>query len=170
MRKPRAGSMNSARAAFVAAAAVALAVIVSLGVTGPVAAAEVDTRIAVSVNLSGRDSAGVALAYRVREELRRSSVFREASRKEALLHIDLVTLDPDADDAGGGGRRTVAAVAFMMTNLQPFKKGDPQTWRDISFGHLGVRVVGISRVEQVAASIVATLDEELNRYREETQE
>jgi len=162
--------MNSARAAFVAAAAVALAVIVSLGVTGPVAAAEVDTRIAVSVNLSGRDSAGVALAYRVREELRRSSVFREASRKEALLHIDLVTLDPDADDAGGGGRRTVAAVAFMMTNLQPFKKGDPQTWRDISFGHLGVRVVGISRVEQVAASIVATLDEELNRYREETQE
>ncbi|HQP88369.1 MAG TPA: hypothetical protein PLL76_19135 [Thermoanaerobaculia bacterium] len=162
--------MDPAGAALVAAAAAALGVIVGLGVTGPVAAAESDTRIAVSVNLSGRDSAGVALAYRVREELRRSRVFREASRKDALLHIDLVTLDPDADDAGGGGRRTVAAVAFMMTNLQPFKKGDPQTWRDISFGHLGVRVVGISRVEQVAASIVATLDEELSRYREETQE
>lgn len=167
MTKPRVRPVNTAGAAFVAAT---LAVIVGLGVTGPVAAAEGDIRIAVSVNLSGRDSAGVALAYRVREELRRSRVFREASRKEALLHIDLVTLDPDADDAGGGGRRTVAAVAFMMTNLQPFKKGDPQTWRDISFGHLGVRVVGVSRVEQVAASIVATLDEELSRYREETQE
>lgn len=170
MTKPRARPVNTAGTVLLATVAAAIAVVLGVAVMGSTAAAEGDTRIAVSVNLSGRDSAGVALAYRVREELRRSRVFREASRKEALLHIELVTLDPDADDAGGGGRRTVAAVAFMMTNLQPFKKGDPQTWRDISFGHLGVRVVGISRVEQVAASIVATLDEELSRYREETQE
>lgn len=124
-----------------------------------------DSKLPVAVDHSGDDNIGQRLAFSLREVIRGSSGYRLASGREALVFISLVTIDPERSPSASG-IWTAAAVAYTMRNDLPLDPNDPQTWYPI-FLSASVVIAGMSRVEDQARGILAGLDAQLERYRQD---
>lgn len=122
-----------------------------------------DNKVKISLYHSGEDIIGKRLAFSIREVIRSSSGYRLVPTNEAGMEIRLTSLDPDTTNQKTGNW-TVAAVAIVMTNFFPYEKGNPQTWYPIYMTSV-LMTVGTQRVEEQAKSILATVDEELEKYR-----
>ena len=120
-------------------------------------------KTAIAVELSGQDSIGQQLAYTVREELRRSSAYEVSIPKDAVFSINIVSIDLALPNEQRGGSAAVA-ISYTMSNFIPYKAGDPQTWYPI-YLTTEVMAVGRNRVDTQAKSIVATLDQEIEKFR-----
>jgi hypothetical protein len=116
----------------------------------------------VAVHVDGEDAIGARLGFSVREAVRRSAAFELVSFDASVFRIHLVTLNPDPD--GAAASRTVASVTFAMANLLPTDKTKPQTWYPIFLRSIVV-TSGARVTDQTALDIVATLDEEIERYK-----
>ena len=136
--------------------------VLAMSVLASVASAQTTTKYAVFVSHSGEDTVGKQLAYAVREELRKSAGYSAGSERESPWEIGLVSLDPDRS-SGQPGNWSAVAVTFTMRNLLPYKAGSPQTWLPI-FLSSGIHIVGSSRVEEKARSLVAELDRLVGEY------
>lgn len=121
-------------------------------------------KLAVCVFHYGEDSAGRQFAYAIREAARASSGYRLGDPKDCVLQIQLITVDPDG--RGNSNSWTAAAVSYTMANLNAYEKGNPQTWYPL---HLTTQVLtaGTQRVDEQAKVVMATLDEQVERYRRE---
>ena len=122
-------------------------------------------KVKVSVDLSGSDLVATQFAYHVREELRRSAKYTEASYKAATLHINLVSVDPD-ENTGDTGIRTAVSVCVTIKNFNGYQEGNPQTWYPI-FLDQSVVIVGDGSTEPMAQSVVASLDTAVSKYVEQ---
>ena len=122
-----------------------------------------DSKIGVSISHSGEDSIGKRLAFSLREAVRSSSGYQLVSPEESGLEVRLVTLDPERSPQASGNW-TVASVTIVMANFLPYEKGNPQTWYPIYMTSV-VMTVGGQRTEEKAKSILATLDDALEKYR-----
>ena len=120
-------------------------------------------RIGVTVTLYGDDQVGQSFAYALKEEVRKSSQFRLADAKDALLSIELTSLDESTSDQGKGHSSAIA-YAFTMYNLLPYKKGDPQSWYRIYVGS-GLLLCGSRSVDDLAKSVMARFDQAIEDYR-----
>lgn len=120
--------------------------------------------VPVFVSQSGKDAVGQALAYAVREELRRSEGYEVAVARDALFTIGIVSLDAALRD-DDEGHWSAVAVTYTMTNLFPYVASNPQTWYQI-YLTTTVLTVGRNRVDAVAKNIVADLDSEVQGYRD----
>jgi len=113
----------------------------------------------VFVDHTGSDAVGQELAYAVREELRRSAAYDAGSEDKALFMIELVTLDWGER----AGNASAVSVTYVMSNLLPLQKGNPQTWLPI-FLRSSVLAVGRDRVKDQARAIVANFDAAVEGY------
>lgn len=127
-----------------------------------------DERIPISVSHTGDDSVGKQFAYSVREALRASKGFRLAPPENSGISVRIVTIDPERA-ADSKSYWTVAAVTYTMTNFIPYQKGNPQTWYPIYLG-THVMTVGSQRVNEQARSVMASIDEILEKYRRDAKE
>lgn len=123
-----------------------------------------DPKLSVCVFHTGEDSAGKQLAYGVREALRASNGYRLGEPQDCVLQLRLITLNPD--DRSSSNAWTAAAVSYTMANLFPYEKGNPQTWYPI---HMTTQVLitGTQRVDEQAKAVMATLDDQVQKYRQE---
>ena len=122
-----------------------------------------DTKIRVSVSQSGEDSVGQQFAYAVREAVRASNEFRLVSEDESGMQVVIVTIDPERSSSSGN-YWTAASVTYTMTNFLPIAKGNPQTWYPIYLTSQ-VMTIGSKRVDEQARSVMAALDQALDRYK-----
>jgi hypothetical protein len=122
-----------------------------------------ENKVLVSVSHSGDDNIGKRLAFSVREAVRSSSGYKLVGQDDSGLEIKLITLDPERSPQNTGNW-TVASVTIVMTNFLPYEKGNPQTWYQIYMTSV-VMTVGGQRTDEQAKSIVATLDDALDKYR-----
>jgi hypothetical protein len=120
-----------------------------------------DGKVKVSVFHSGEDSVGKQFAYAVREAIRGSNGYQLVSSDQSGIDVRIITVDPDRSS---GSSWTVAAVTYTMTNFIPYQTGNPQTWYPIYLTSL-VMTVGSSRTDAQARSVMAAIDEQLERYR-----
>ena len=117
----------------------------------------------VYVSLSGEDTVGHGLAYAIREELRRSAAFDVAPPNRAGLQILVVSVD-DAAPGGPTGLSSSIALVYTMTNFADYDPKEPQTWYPIFLTAEAVSL-GRKQIETQARSAVATLNNEVERYR-----
>lgn len=139
--------------------------ILSIALAATSVAPAQDGKISVAVDHSGSDTVGQRLVFAVREAIRASSGYKLVSGKEAILHISLVTLDPERSPSASG-YWTAAAVAYTMRNDLPLNKADPQTWYPI-YLTTNIVLAGMSRVDDQAKGILATLDAQVEQYRQD---
>jgi hypothetical protein len=121
--------------------------------------------IRVLVSHSGSDAVGGQLAYEVREVIRRSAGYQLGTEEGYALRISLVSLDTEENQSGYKGNRSAVSVAYSMYNYQPYKAGDPQTWRPIHLSH-AVHIVGTQRTEETAKDIIADLEQEFEGFKQ----
>ncbi|MDZ4253620.1 MAG: hypothetical protein U1A72_13715 [Sulfuritalea sp.] len=123
-----------------------------------------EQKVSVAVVHSGDDIIGKRLAFALREAIRSSSGYKLADESTSLLRINLTTIDP-ALSPQSGGAWTAASVVFLMTNIIPLQKGNPQTWYPIYLTSL-VLTAGSQRVEEQAKGILASLDNSVEQYKQ----
>ena len=121
-------------------------------------------RLRVSVSHSGSDVVGQQLAYAVREAVRASQAFRLVPSEEAEYQIRLLTQDPDRSDTAAGGQRTIVAITYVMVNTASYRKEEPATWYPLLL-NTSIARAGGQRIDDVARSAVATLDNALEEHR-----
>lgn len=123
-----------------------------------------DSKLSVCVFHHGEDFAGKQFAYAIREALRASNGYRLGDSSDCSLQIQLITLNPD--ERGSSNSWTAAAVSYTMSNYLPYQKGNPQTWYAF---HLTTQALttGTQRVDEQAKVVMATLDEQVERYKRE---
>ncbi|MCK6401467.1 MAG: hypothetical protein L6Q74_06120 [Sphaerotilus natans subsp. sulfidivorans] len=141
--------------------------LLTLALLTAVAASAQDGKLSVSVDHSGNDVVGQRLAFAVREAIRSSAGYRLEQPRDALLHLSLITLDPERAPSNTGFW-TAAAVSYTMRNGLPYEKGNPQTWYAINLS-TSIVIAGTSRVEEQAKSILAVLDKQVDEYRKAMQ-
>ena len=117
-------------------------------------------RIRIWVSLSGDDTIGQGIAYAVREELRRSSIYEVATSETGMFQVRIISIDAGDNE----GNMSAIAVSYTMFNYLPLDEGDPQTWYPI-YLTTEVLLVGRNRIEQQAKSIVATLDQSIEIFK-----
>jgi hypothetical protein len=119
-----------------------------------------DAKVGVSVLHSGADPVGKQLAYALKEAIRGSNGYRLTPGVEGQIRVSIVTVDPDRSSSGNS---TAAAVTYTMVNNVPLQKGNPQTWYPIYLTTM-VAMVGSKRVDEQAQTLMATLDDAMDRY------
>lgn len=124
--------------------------------------AKKDGRLSVYVAQSGEDAVGQALAYAVREELRRSAGFNATTAREALVTINIASLDLGSERIRAGTWSAIA-VSYTMYNLGTFSEGNPQTLYPIYLSGT-VIVVGADATDRMAKSVVAMLDRTIEAF------
>ncbi|WP_140637449.1 hypothetical protein [Methylibium rhizosphaerae] len=122
-----------------------------------------DAKIRVSVTHSGEDAVGKRLAFSLREAVRSSSGYQLVGPEESGLEVKLITLDPETSPRSSSVW-TVASATIVMTNFLPYEKRNPQTWYPIYMTSV-VMTVGANRTDEQAKSILATLDDSLEKFR-----
>jgi hypothetical protein len=122
-----------------------------------------DAKVPVSISHSGDDNIGKRLAFSLREAVRSSSGYKLVGSDEADFEVNLITLDPERSPQASGSW-TVASASIVMANFHPYKEGNPQTWYPIYMTSV-VMTVGGQRTEEQAKSILASLDEAIEKYR-----
>jgi hypothetical protein len=141
-----------------------LVILLALALYSVIAAAQ-DGKVSLSVSHSGKDSIGKQLAFAVREAIRSSAGYKLVGRDDAGMEVLLVTLDPETSGQASSNW-TFVAVTVVMTNFLPYEKGNPQTWYPIYMTSVAM-TVGSNRINEQARSILATVDEALEKYRTE---
>ena len=126
-----------------------------------------DRKIPISVSHTGDDSVGKQFAYSVREAIRASNGYRLTIPKDSAIRVSIVTIDPERNTSSNS-YWTAAAITYTMRNFIPLEKGNPQTWYPI---HLTTQVmtIGSQRTNEQARSVMATIDEQLDQYRRDSQ-
>jgi hypothetical protein len=127
------------------------------------AVAQDATRLKINVIHTGEDSVGRSVVNALREEIFRSSEFVLGDSDDAMIVINIVSLDA-AGAAGAEGVRSAISVVYTMSNYLPLDKTNPQTWYPI-FLTSAIRLVGRERAVPVAKDIVATLEAEMREFR-----
>lgn len=124
-----------------------------------------NVKIAVSVTHTGVDSVGKQFAYSVREAVRASNGYRLVDEADSVINVSIVTVDPESSRSQSN-LWTAAAIGYTMSNFLPYEKGNPQTWYPI---HLSAQVmtIGNRRLPEQARSVMATIEELLQTYRDE---
>ena len=79
------------------------------------------------------------------------------------MQVVIVTIDPERSSSSGS-YWTAASVTYTMTNFLPIAKGNPQTWYPIYLTSQ-VMTIGSKRVDEQARSVMAALDQALDRYK-----
>jgi hypothetical protein len=122
-----------------------------------------DGRVRVSVSHVGDDSVGKQFAYAVREAIRASNGYLLVPGDQAGIRVSIVTIDQDSGSSVGNA--TAASISYTMANFLPYQKGNPQTWYPI---HLTsqVMIIGLRRTADQARSVMATIDEQLEQFRD----
>jgi hypothetical protein len=111
--------------------------------------------ISIYVSQTGDDPVGSALAYSVKEEIRRSSAFSLSATDNSVAKILFVTLDPDPSTPGG------IRTAYSFTLLVKLVKGDG--WRFITSN---VGVCPRNYTKTCAETIVAAVDKSVTQLEE----
>lgn len=121
-----------------------------------------DGRVRVSVSHAGEDSVGKQFAYAVREAIRASNGYLLVPVDQSGVHISILSIDQDSGPSVGNS--TAASISYTMRNFLPYQKGNPQTWYSI---HLTseVMIIGLRRTADQARSVMATIDDQLEQYR-----
>lgn len=122
-----------------------------------------DNKVGLSVIHSGEDTVGRKLAFAVREAIRSSAGFKLVGRDDYGMEVRLITIDPETSPQSSGNW-TVASVTVVMANFLKYEEGNPQTWYPIYMTSV-VMTVGGQRTEEQAKSILATVDDALDKYR-----
>ncbi len=122
-----------------------------------------DSKVGLSVIHSGEDNVGKQLAFALREAIRSSAGFKLVGRDDYGIEVRLITIDPERSPQASGNW-TVASVTVVMANFLKYEKGNPQTWYPIYMTSV-VMTVGGQRTEEQAKSILATVDDALDKYR-----
>ena len=122
-----------------------------------------DGKVSLSVVHSGEDAVGKQLAFALREAIRSSAGYKLVGRDDYGMEVRLITIDPERSSQGSGNW-TVASVTVVMANFLQYEKGNPQTWYPIYMTSV-VMTVGGQRTSEQAKSILATVDDALDKYR-----
>lgn len=137
-------------------------VVIFFALAVSLAAQAQEQKIAVSLSHSGDDVVGKQFAFAIREAIRGSHAFRLVPPDESGIQVRLITLNPE--DAPASANWTVASIVITMANFLPYEAKKPQTWYPIYLtSH--VSTVGRSRTEDQAKNILASIDEQVERYR-----
>ena len=121
-------------------------------------------KMAVSVSHSGADSVGTQLAFAVREAIRASQGFKLIQPDDPGIQVRLITINPDDDSTASNW--TVATVVLTMSNFFPYDQKNPQSWYPIYLtSH--VMIVGRSKTDAQARSVLASVDAAIEKYRRE---
>ena len=123
-----------------------------------------DGKVKVSVSHTGEDSVGKQFAYSVREAIRGSNGYQLVTEDKSGLQVLITTLDPER---GSGSNWTIAAISYNMTNFNPFDRENPQTWYPIYLTSQ-VMSIGTNRTDSQARSVMAVIDERLEKFRRES--
>ena len=142
---------------------VAIAIATLTILLGPLPPACCADKISVTVDHTGTDPVGQKLAFAIREGIRRSAGYQLAAQN-AVLSVNLVTLDPNESEPSQRGNQAIASVVFTMANGIPYQKGNPQTWYPI-FLTMYVVNVGTLAVDDIASKIVAALDAAVEKFK-----
>lgn len=129
------------------------------------AVAQSNTKIAVSITHAGADSIGKQFAFTVKEAVRASNGYRLVDQADSVVDVSIVTVDPE-NSASQSAVWTAASISYTMSNFLPYEKGNPQTWYPIYLSSQ-VMTIGSRRLPDQARSVLATLEELLQRYRDE---
>lgn len=115
-----------------------------------------NAQVKVVVVSEASDPVGIRLVYSLKEGIRRSSSMEYVDRiQDALIRVNVVTLDPDNTDAGGN--RTIYSVVWTT-----------QTFHDKPVTMYLTQKVGIcgkNRVADSAETLVADTDKQASFVR-----
>lgn len=118
--------------------------VVLIALTAPTRASQDLERKSVWIGQTGSDRVGSAVAYQLREKLAASRIFSLArSRDEAMLRIDLLSVDVGVPDPGL--QSAVSIAYFGMPNGSRF------------LNH-GVAITGGDRTQTLAVELLGSLD------------
>lgn len=119
----------------------------------PVVPGQASSAIGVYVEHSGEDRVGVAVAYELREQLRRSAGYPlVADAAEAGIWIILISLDNRCPDISAGSTASVSATYIVNNQQRAYLTGS-------------LHQVGRNKTEAVARTLAAELDRQVHIYR-----
>lgn len=148
---------------------IGIAVVCVLSALNVRASAPQAPKLSVNVSVSGGSSTVLsALAYQLREQLRKSSRYADAPLDTAVIYVSLIGVDPDKREGEGGGNRTIVSVCMTMRNHVDYKPGDPQTWYPIYLDH-SIVTVGSNRTADMALTLMGDIDSAWTAYVEDAQ-
>lgn len=100
------------------------------------ASAVAQEAVPVKIVATSKDSTGSRLVLSMREQVARSSIFREPRGAEPYVVLRIVTQDPD-DGLSSAGSRTIYAITLTMTA----QKLDKETYVTTFVGNCGSKVI-----------------------------
>jgi len=110
-------------------------------------AISIDAQINVYISNTSKDIVGSRLAYKIKENIRKSSGMQLVpAENESVIQIRMVTLDP-----GNNGNSTVYSVVWTITQLTNLSA--KLYWTS------SVGTCGSNRVDEVSESLVAQTDD-----------